>query len=132
MIKHSFTKKVLIRIILLAEGRNMKQSDVDSIGQGRVWTGIDALKINLVDEIGGLNDAIAYAVKKANLKDYKLIELPKLINQLDEILGQKESELETRIIKKQLGPTYLYFKQLQQVSNLIGIQARLPFEILVK
>ena len=121
----TFTKRV-------AEGRNMKQSDVDSIGQGRVWTGIDALKINLVDEIGGLNDAIAYAVKKANLKDYKLIELPKLINQLDEILGQKESELETRIIKKQLGPTYLYFKQLQQVSNLIGIQARLPFEILVK
>ena len=110
----------------------MKQSDVDSIGQGRVWTGIDALKINLVDEIGGLNDAIAFAAKKANLKDYKLIELPKLINQLDEILGQKESELETRIIKKQLGPTYLYFKQLQQVSNLIGIQARLPFEILVK
>lgn len=42
----------------------MKQSDVDSIGQGRVWTGIDALKINLVDEIGGLNDAITYAVKK--------------------------------------------------------------------
>ena len=78
---------------------------------------------------------IAVIAPKATIniiKDYKLIELPKLINQLDEILGQKESELETRIIKKQLGPTYLYFKQLQQVSNLNGIQARLPFEILVK
>ncbi len=121
----TFTRRV-------SEGRKMKQSDVDSLGQGRVWSGIDALKINLVDEIGGLKDAIAYAAKKANLQEYKLIELPKLINQFDEILGQKETELETRIVKKQLGPSYLYFKQLQQVSNLNGIQARLPFEILIK
>ena len=121
----TFTRRV-------SEGRKMKQSDVDSLGQGRVWSGIDALKINLVDEIGGLKDAIAYAAKKANLQEYKLIELPKLINQFDEILGQKETELETRIVKKQLGLSYLYFKQLQQVSNLNGIQARLPFEILIK
>lgn len=121
----TFTRRV-------SEGRKMKQGDVDSLGQGRVWSGIDALKINLVDEIGGLKDAIAYAAKKANLQEYKLIELPKLINQFDEILGQKETELETRIVKKQLGPSYLYFKQLQQVSNLNGIQARLPFEILIK
>jgi protease-4 len=121
----TFTKRV-------AEGRNMKQADVDSIGQGRVWSGADAIKINLVDELGGLDDAIAYAAKKAKIKEYKLIELPKQKNPLDELMGKKETELETRIIKNNLGSTYIYFKQLQNLSNLKGVQARLPFEMMVK
>jgi len=120
----TFTKRV-------AEGRHMSQADVDSIGQGRVWTGADALKINLVDELGGLNDAVAYAAKKAKLKDYKLLELPKQKNPFDELLGKKESEMETRMIKRNLGPVYIYFKQLQNVLQLKGVQARLPFEMLM-
>ncbi|MBA2612611.1 MAG: signal peptide peptidase SppA [Bacteroidetes bacterium] len=120
-----FTKRV-------AEGRKMSQADVDSIGQGRVWTGSDALKINLVDELGGLNDAIAYAVKKAKLTDYKLVELPKQKSPFDAFLGKKESELESRLIKKNLGISYTYFKQLQKIVNVKGIQARLPFEMLVE
>ncbi|WP_317896895.1 signal peptide peptidase SppA [Aurantibacillus circumpalustris] len=120
----TFTKRV-------AEGRNMSQADVDSIGQGRVWTGADALKINLVDEIGGLNDAIAYAAKKAKLTEYKLTELPKQKSPFDELFGKKESEMETRMIKRNLGPVYTYFKQLQNVFQLEGVQARLPFEIIM-
>ena len=120
----TFTKRV-------AEGRHMSQADVDSIGQGRVWTGADAIKINLVDELGGLNDAIAYAAKKAKLKDYKLLELPKQKNPFDELLGKKESEMETRMIKRNLGPVYMYFKQLQNVLQLNGVQARLPFEMIM-
>ena len=119
-----FTKRV-------AEGRKMSQADVDSIGQGRVWTGADALKINLVDEMGGLNDAIAYAAKKAKLSDYKLVELPKQKSPFD-FLTKKENELEARFIKKNLGISYTYFKQLQKLVNLQGIQARLPFEMLVQ
>ena len=53
----------------VAEGRNTSKEMIDSIGQGRVWSGADAIKINLVDELGGLEDAIAYAAKKANV-DY--------------------------------------------------------------
>lgn len=120
----TFTKRV-------AEGRGMSQSDVDSIGQGRVWTGADAIRIKLVDELGGLNDAIAYASKKAKLKEYKLVELPKQKNPLDEIFGKKESEMETRLIKKNLGPVYTYFKQVQNLLQLNGVQARLPFEMIV-
>ena len=120
-----FTKRV-------AEGRKMSQTDVDSIGQGRVWTGSDALKINLVDELGGLNDAIAYAVKKAKLTDYKLVELPKQKSPFDSFLGKKEAELESRLIKKNLGISYSYFKQLQKIINVKGVQARLPFEMLVE
>jgi len=119
-----FTKRV-------AEGRKMSQADVDSIGQGRVWTGADALKINLVDELGGLNDAIAYAAKKSKLSTYKLVELPKQKSPFEAFLGNKETELESRLIKKNLGISYTYFKQLQKIANLKGIQARLPFEMLV-
>jgi len=117
----TFTKRV-------AEGRHMSQANVDSIGQGRVWTGADALKINLVDELGGLNDAIAYAAAKAKLKEYKIIELPKQKNPFGDLLGKKESEMETRMIKRNLGPVYMYFKQMQNVLRLEGVQARLPFE----
>lgn len=120
----TFTKRV-------AEGRKMTQAEVDSIGQGRVWTGADAVKINLVDELGGLNDAIAYAASKAKLKDYKVVELPKLKNPFDELLGKKETELETKILKTNLGATYTYFKQVQQLMKLEGVQARLPFEMIV-
>ncbi len=119
-----FTKHV-------AEGRKMSQANVDSIGQGRVWTGADALKINLVDEMGGLNDAIAYAAKKAKVTDYKLVELPKQKSPFD-FLTKKENELEARFIKNNLGISYTYFKQLQKLVNLQGIQARLPFEMLVQ
>ena len=121
----TFTKRV-------AEGRKMTQANVDSIGQGRVWTGKDALKINLVDELGGINDAIAYAVKITKLKEYKLVELPKQKNPFDALLGNKETELETRIIQRNLGATYIYFKQLQNIISLKGIQTRLPFDIFIE
>ncbi len=119
-----FTKRV-------AEGRKMSQADVDSIGQGRVWTGADALKINLVDEMGGLNDALAYAAKKAKVTDYKIVELPKQKSPFD-FLTKKENELEARFIKKNLGISYTFFKQLQKLVNIQGIQARLPFEMLIQ
>lgn len=121
----TFTKRV-------AEGRNMTQAEVDSIGQGRVWTGTDALKIKLVDELGGLDDAIAYVAKKAKLKDYKRVDLPKQKNPFDALLGNKETEMETRILKNNLGPTYTYFKQVRNLISLSGIQTRLPFEMAVK
>ncbi len=120
-----FTKRV-------AEGRNMLQSSVDSIGQGRVWSGADALKINLVDELGGLNDAIAYAAKKANLKNYKLTELPKRTNPLDKWLGKVEKDAETRIMQRNLGFTYPFLKQLQTVIQVKGVQTRMPFELLIE
>ncbi|PBQ34479.1 signal peptide peptidase SppA [Sphingobacteriaceae bacterium] len=118
----TFTKRV-------AEGRGITQAEVDSIGQGRVWTGADAIKIKLVDELGGLNDAIAYAASKAKVKEYKVLELPKQKNPFDDFFGKKESEMETKMIKTNLGPVYKYFKQLQNVIKLEGVQARLPFEL---
>ena len=118
----TFTKRV-------AEGRGISQAAVDSIGQGRVWSGADAIKIKLVDELGGLNDAIAYAAKQIKTKDYKLMELPKQKNPLDEFLGNKESDIENKLLQKNLGPAYTYFKQVKSMLLLKGVQARLPYEI---
>lgn len=116
----------------VAEGRGMDINAVDSIGQGRVWTGADALKLKLVDELGGLNDAIAFAAKKAKTSDYKIIELPKQKNPFAEFLGDAEMEAESRIMKKNIGGAYKYFSYLESLLEMKGVQARLPFEMIIQ
>lgn len=119
-----FTKRV-------AEGRKMKQSAVDSIGQGRVWSGSDALRINLVDELGSLDNAIEFAAKKAKIDEYSIQQLPKPKNPFDEILGNIEKETESKILKNQLGETYTYLKNLKTLINLKGVQARMPYDLII-
>lgn len=116
----------------VAAGRKMSKSQVDSIGQGRVWSGHDGLRINLVDELGGINEAIAYAVKQAKLTEYKVVELPKQKDPIEELLGNGKDEFETRALQSNLGTQYIYIKQLKNVLNLKGIQARLPYEMIIE
>ncbi len=120
-----FTSKV-------AQGRNISQASVDSMGQGRVWSGSDALKLNLVDELGGLSEAVAYAAEKAGLKDYRITELPKLKGPFDGIFNTAEKEVEQRVLSGTLGAAYPYFKQLQDMVKVSGVQARLPFTFLIE
>ncbi|MCD6017839.1 MAG: signal peptide peptidase SppA, type [Bacteroidetes bacterium] len=116
----------------VALGRKTSKNSVDSIGQGRVWSGADAIKINLVDELGGINDAIHYAAKQAKITDYKIMELPKQRDPLQELLGHTEEEMEARAMKASLGDQYLYMKQLKNVLKLKGVQARLPYEMIIQ
>lgn len=113
----------------VAEGRKMKQADVDSIGQGRVWSGSDAMRIGLVDEFGGLNKAIEYAANKAKLKEYRVTELPKQKNPFEDLFGKKEDEMESYLLKKNLGDNYTYYKHIRQLMQLKGIQTRMPYDI---
>lgn len=115
----------------VAEGRGMTTEAVNEIGQGRVWSGSDAIAIKLVDELGGLPEAIAYAAKKAKLKEYKIEELPIQKNPLDELLGKAEDDAEARIMKKNLGESYIYLKQVRSILNSKGVQVRLPYEIII-
>lgn len=119
-------------ITKVATGRKTTKNNIDSIGQGRVWSGADAIKINLVDELGGINDAIAYAAKQAKVSDYKLLELPKQKDPLQELLGNTKEEMETRSMKSNLGETYLYVKQIRNVLQMKGVQARLPYEMIIE
>jgi protease-4 len=116
-------------IARVAEGRKMSLTQVDSIGQGRVWAGADALRIGLVDELGGLQDAIAYTAEKAKLKDYRIQEMPKQKSPFDGLLGKKEAELESRFMQNKLGPLYNYFMQIQNLMKMNGVQARLPYVV---
>jgi protease-4 len=118
----TFTKRV-------ADGRKMKQSNVDSIGQGRVWSGVEAKNIGLIDEFGGLNDAIAAAAKMANLSKYRTIELPKQKDPFTEILSELGNEAETKYLNYKLGDEAKYFNKTQELLKMQGIQARLPYVI---
>jgi len=119
-------------ITKVAAGRKTSKNAIDSIGQGRVWSGADAIKINLVDELGGINDAIAYAAKQAKLKEYKLVDFPKQKDPLQELLSNSQDEMEARTMKSYLGEQYLYMKHLKNVLNLKGVQARLPYEMIIE
>ncbi len=115
----------------VSEGRNMSKEKVDEIGQGRVWSGTDALKIGLVDELGGLDAAVAYAVKKAGIKNYKLTELPAQKSPFDELFGKMETEADARMIKKCLGEYHQYWKHIKSLRINRGVYARMPFDIVV-
>ncbi len=118
----TFTKRV-------ADGRKMKQANVDSIGQGRVWSGVEAKNIGLIDEFGGLNDAIAAAAKMANISKYRTIELPKQKDPFTEILSELGNEAETKYLNYKLGDEAKYFNKTQELLKMQGIQARLPYVI---
>ncbi|HXU27545.1 MAG TPA: signal peptide peptidase SppA, partial [Bacteroidia bacterium] len=122
----TFTKRV-------AEGRGMSQADVDSIGQGRVWSGADAIGIKLVDELGGINDAINYTAKKANLKEgeYELLSLPKQKDPIKDLLNGKKDEEEEKVLQQNLGVFYDYIKYAQRIIKAKGVQARLPYEMII-
>lgn len=113
----------------VAEGRKMDRESVDSIGQGRVWSGSNALGIGLVDELGGLRDAIKGAADLAGISDYSLKELPIQEDPYTRLLTQLGGDVKMKILKKELGENSRYFDMLQEVKDLSGIQARLPYFI---
>ena len=85
-----------------------------------------------MDELGGINDAIAYAAKKAKLANYNLVNLPKQKDPFQALLGNTEEEMETRTMKSYLGNQYIYVKHMKNVLQLKGVQARLPFEMIIE
>ena len=122
-----FTKRV-------AEGRGLRQSYVDSIGQGRVWAGADAIGLGLVDQIGDMEDAIAYAVQKANLADdYKVVELPKQKDFMTRLMeSMNGNDKLDAAMRQQLGGYYNYWKGIDNLRKNTGIQARLPFDMVIE
>jgi len=110
----------------VAEGRGMTTAQIDSIGQGRVWAGTDALEIGLVDVMGGLNDAIAIAKEKAKLKDYRIKEYPEK-DEVSKLIETMMSDTKTDVIKSELGDSYRYYQYLKEVQTMKGVQARIPY-----
>ncbi|MDD2489134.1 MAG: signal peptide peptidase SppA [Bacteroidales bacterium] len=122
----AFYKNFVHRV---ATGRNLTDTYVDSIAKGRVWVGKDAKEIGLVDEYGGLYKAIEIASNEAKLKEYSIIALPKTKGLTEQIMDAMGSEVEMKLFTKELGKPYSFFLQLKNISDMQGVQARLPYII---
>jgi len=113
----------------VSSGRKMSFAAVDSIGQGRVWSGTDARRIGLVDETGGLGASVEEAAKLAGIETYSLRELPVAEDPFTRILSQLSGEIRLRILKNELGEYKKLFDEIREIKDLSGIQARLPYFI---
>ena len=110
----------------VSEGRGIPVRKVDEIGQGRVWSGADALSIGLIDEIGGLEDAIASAADLSALEDYRIITLPKKTDMFEEFI-ESFSAKQNIVLPYFLGISEKMINQLEFLNSKEKIQARIPF-----
>ncbi len=118
----------------VADGRKMKTEEVDAIAQGRVWTGVDAQKLGLVDEIGGLDDAIKYAAKLGKTDSYRTENFPEYEKSFEDLLanftGMAMFKTKEQLLKEQLGEEgFQMLEQIKRVKSRKGIQAMMPYEI---
>ncbi|SFS58552.1 signal peptide peptidase SppA [Lutibacter maritimus] len=115
----------------VSNGRNMSFSAVDSIAQGRVWSGVEAKKIGLVDDLGNLEDAIAAAAELAEITDYKIRNYPDYKLDLeDRFNGFPFMKTKEKLLIEEFGEeNYKIYKTVKSFSNLKGIQARMPYVI---
>ena len=118
----------------VAEGRKSNVEYIDSIAQGRVWSGSRAIGIGLIDKFGGLQDAVDCAARMAKLKDYKLREYPEVKNIFDRLFGKSDNSLQTQTLRNELGDEqYKIYKEMMRVKQMTNsVQTRLPFEFIVQ
>lgn len=120
----TFTQKV-------ADGREISQARVDSIGQGRVWSGTQAVELGLVDRLGGIDDAVKAAAGMAGLENYRLVQYPAIKQPFESIFSTSSDKISTWFAKRELGEQYHYLEQLRSFVKNSGIQARLPYTIAI-
>ena len=118
----------------VAQGRKMSFAQVDAIAQGRVWTGADAIKIGLVDKIGGLHDAIQEAARLAKIKTFNTQNYPEYNKNFDDLLENFPfAKTKERWIKEEIGEeNYKMMEQIKRIQSYKGIQARMPFDISIQ
>ncbi len=113
----------------VAEGRGMTKEQVDEIGQGRVWSGENALEIGLIDEFGGLQKAIELAAEMEGLEEYRTVSLPEQKTPFEELMKMGGDNVRIRILKSELGERYRYYEHFKKATNMSGVMARMPYDI---
>ncbi len=114
-------------ITLVSNTRNLRKTFVDSIAQGRVWSGSDAIELGLIDELGGIEKAIAYAAEKAGLESYSIKEFPKQEDMFESLLKTDQQEYYTKtILKNKIGDKVKYIESLERLNQTKGVQALMP------
>ncbi|MCF8378800.1 MAG: signal peptide peptidase SppA [Bacteroidales bacterium] len=116
----------------VAEGRAMTYEEVDKIAGGHVYSGSDALKLGLIDDFGGLKKAISLAAEEAGLAEYRIVKLPELEDPFQKILEDLTGKSQLKFLEKELGENYIYYQELKSIKELTGVQALMPFSLIVK
>ncbi len=120
----------------VAQNRHVSKAEIDSIAQGRVWSGVKAKENGLVDVLGDLDTAITIAAEKAQITEFNLLELPKKKTEIELIIekfgGEKEMQIEA-LIQKNLGiDLYQSYKEVNYLKNSGTIHLKLPYTIELK
>lgn len=116
----------------VAEGRGMTFEQVDSLARGRVWAGTDALALGLVDEVGGLEDAVAYAAKQAGLEKYDILELPEKEDPFEAFIKDLKGDARSMVTTWMLTEDEArWLEQMQQVKEMDGMQMRMLYDFRV-
>lgn len=111
--------------------RGMTASAVDSIGQGRVWSGSNALEIGLIDRFGGLNEAIQYAIELSGVSEYRIVELPKAKNTIDQLLSMMSTKIKGQFNKGEIERAFERYDYILKAIEKPSIQARLPYDVVL-
>ncbi len=111
----------------VSEGRDLRPSYVDSIGQGRVWSGLNALQNGLADARGGLYDAVDAAAGMAGLETYRTVDYPKQKEPFQEMMKQLAGEVRLMTLPKELRQVWSTWQELTALKKKYTIQARMPF-----
>ena len=119
----------------VSEGRKLTVAQVDSIGQGRVWTGVDAKERGLVDELGGLEDAVKAAAVLAGLTNYTEVELPEQKDFFQQLMEDLNGQARMWVASEWLGEDVQLLQQYKHVRDAkqnFGIQARMPYDLVIQ
>lgn len=111
----------------VADGRKISIAEVDSIGQGRVWTGEQAVKLKLVDRVATLDQAIAAAAKKAKLENYRVSEYPREKDPFATIWSTSKDKIKMWMLEDELGDYVKYLAEVKKITQMSGVQARIPY-----
>jgi len=114
----------------VAKGRKLSIAKVDSLAEGRVYSGIEAKALGLIDEFGGLEDAVKYAAKLKKLNNYRVVNFPEQKEPIEEIINMLQDNAQAWFIKNQIGQeNYRLIHEVKKIQHYQGIQARLPYSL---
>jgi protease-4 len=118
----------------VSAGRDLTMAYVDSIGQGRVWSGNRGLALGLVDRMGGLDEAVACAARMAKVTDYRLTELPEPKNFFQQIFGGYKDNVRQSMLREELGEDGIRtYNTIKRAKAMLGVtQARMPFDLAIE
>ncbi|MDO4727766.1 MAG: signal peptide peptidase SppA [Bacteroidota bacterium] len=121
----------------VSKGRGMTVEEVHQIAQGRVWTGVQAKEIGLVDEIGGLEQALVYAMQLAGIEDYRVKNFPVFEKNLEDFFYENTvyplAKARVDLIKEEIGiENYNLLNQIKDMNNRQGLQLLMPYQIIIK